>query len=417
MWWVKAPVFSYGHAQTSWNIVSLLNPSQTPSAPSLFTTGKHTPHVTAHTGFPMRENWDLCSPFTPARLCLAFLRAVWRLSQMMACYRIHLPVQSFQYFQSVACNCCVARTVSAQVSLYAAVMMLEPEKYNLQPCAHLNPNMWCLFIYFQRFVLIEFLMNIRLLALAFFFFLNYIFNQDQTWASSTWLLQCTVANSVVHWDSCSGIILKQKTHQKPPNKQTIKKIYYWFKCDWDNLVYLQCYSVFLKILWWLFSWSFRFSALLIILVLSIFSASGCASLHHRSLKSMLILLNCAGISRGFVHQAGVEMFMMPLFQGRTGRCSLLSCPLPSPQFISGQLSFHIAWQPRWYSRSLGLPPHTPNRQSCFQVPLNTQRSRKMTPLLDCSLWYLLLGDLADQAIFQPAHLPGWGSPMRSPLHL
>lgn len=60
---------------------------------------------------------------------------------MMACYGVHIPVQSFQYFQSVAYNYYVARTVSVQVSLYAAVMMLEPEKYNLQPYAHLNTNM------------------------------------------------------------------------------------------------------------------------------------------------------------------------------------------------------------------------------------------------------------------------------------
>lgn len=128
---------------------------------------------------------------------------------------------------------------------------------------------------------------------------------------------------------------------------------------------------------------------LIISVLSIFPSAGCASLHHRSLESMLIPLKLCRVSQGFVHQAGVEMFMMPLFQeGLTGRCPLLSCPVPSPQLISGQFSFHIAWQPRWYSRSLGPPPQTPNRQSCFQVPLNTGRSGKMTPPLDCSLWYL-----------------------------
>lgn len=72
----------------------------------------------------------------------------------------------------------------------------------------------------------------------------------------------------------------------------------------------------------------------------------------------------------------------------TVRCSLFSCPVPSPQIISGQLSFHTDWQPGWYSRSLGPPPHTTDRQSCFQVPLNTGRSGEMTLSLDCSLWYL-----------------------------
>lgn len=97
----------------------------------------------AHTSFygtHMRENWDL-SAALPHQLDSTWPESCFQeVTNSGLLQGLHAS-SVFQYFQSVACNYCVARTMSAQVSLQAAVMMLEPEKYHLQPCVHLNPNM------------------------------------------------------------------------------------------------------------------------------------------------------------------------------------------------------------------------------------------------------------------------------------
>lgn len=102
----------------------------------------HLPHHSSPLGSPHVILWDTqaspwektgisLQPFHTSwtcQLCLVHLGAVLRQLQIRVCYRVHTP---FQYFQSIACKYYVARTVSAQVSLYAAITVLEPVHYNL----------------------------------------------------------------------------------------------------------------------------------------------------------------------------------------------------------------------------------------------------------------------------------------------